>query len=164
LSFNSAPSTQANQLPLAITFPEEDKEFREALTLLLKRFATTINTKEGGLYTLTELVNNEQYFTPGNTQAFRLVYRTTVNFGALPNAGVKSVPHNIAFTSTYSATHIYGAASDTTGLNYIPLPYASPTLANNIELDITSTNVVITTGANRSNYNLSYIVIEYVKN
>lgn len=167
MSFNSAPSTQINQLPLSISFPDDDDAFLEALTLLLKRFATTINTKEAALYNLFELVNNQQYFNINDTQSFRPVYRTVVNFGALPNAGVKSVPHNIAFTSTYSATRIYGAASNTTGLTYIPLPFSSPTLNKNIQLDVNLTlaaNVSITTAIDYSAFNLCYIVIEYVKN
>jgi hypothetical protein len=167
LSFNSAPSTQINQLPLSITFPEDDDTFLEALTVLLKRFATTINTKEAALYNLFELVNNQQYFTINDTQSFRPVYRTVVNFPNGFTAGVTSVAHGITFTSTYSATRIYGAASNTTNLTYIPLPFASPTLNLNIQLDVNLTlpgSVTITAGAGTGTYNLAYVVIEYVKN
>jgi hypothetical protein len=168
LSFNSAPSTQINQLPLSITFPDDDDAFLEALTVLLKRFATTINTKEAALYNLFELVNNQQYFNINDTQSFRPVYRTVVNFPTGFTAGVPvSVPHNIAFTSTYSATRIYGAGSNTTSLVYVPLPYASPILANNIQLDVNVSvpaNVTITPGAGAPSCNLAYVVIEYVKN
>lgn len=167
MSFNSAPSTQINQLPLSISFPDDDDAFLEALTLLLKRFATTINTKEAALYNLFELVNNQQYFNVNDTQSFRPVYRTVVNFPSGFTAGVTSVPHNIAFTSTYSATRIYGAASNTTNLVYLPLPFASPVLANNIQLDVNLTvpgSVTINAGAGTGTYNLAYVVIEYVKN
>ena len=85
-----------------------------------------------------------------------------INFGALPNAGTKSVPHNIPINGSYTFTRIYGAASDTTGLNYIPLPYASPTAANNIELNLDATNVNIITGSNRSNFNITYVIVEYI--
>lgn len=137
----------------------------------LNLMANVLNVKDTGFYTNQfETINGQQYFAnPANTSATnakaiqRPVYRTTINFGALPNAATKSVAHNIPFTAAFSATRIYGAASDTTGLTYIPLPFASPTLNENIKLDVDAVNVNVTTGINRTNYNLCYIVVEYLK-
>lgn len=137
----------------------------------LNLMSLVLNAKETATYpNQFETVTNGAYFpNPAYSSAtpvkatLRNVFRTTVNFGALPNAGTKSVAHNIPFNGSFSATRIYGAASDTTGLTYIPLPYASPTLNENIKLDVTATQVTVTTGINRSNYNLCYIVIEYLK-
>ena len=164
MSFNSAPSTLINQLPLSISFPEDNEKAWEYLTWLLRRFATTINTKEAALYNTIEAINSQQYFDPSNTQNFRLVYRMVVNFGALPNTTSKSVAHNIDFTSTYTATRIYATASDTTDLEYIPIPYATASSTNNVQIDVNGTDVVITTASNMTNYNVCYVVIEYLKN
>ena len=60
-------------------------------------------------------------------------------------------------------TRVYATASDTTGFNYIPVPYASSTAANNIELNVNGTNVNIITGSNRSNFNICYVVLEYLQ-
>lgn len=137
----------------------------------LNLMANVLNVADIGFYnTQYEFVNGQQYFAnPANNSSTqsnpsqRPVFRTVVNFGALPNAGIKSVVHNIPFNNGFSATRIYGAASDTTGLTYIPLPFASPVLNQNIQLDLDAVNVNVTTGINRSNYNLCYIVIEILK-
>ncbi len=85
----------------------------------------------------------------------------TIDFGPLPNAGTKSVSHGINFTSEFAMTKIYATSSDPSGLNYIPIPYAS--LADPIELLITSSKVTIITNSNRSNFKITYVVIEYCK-
>ena len=149
-------------------------EFKELLVRLyqnVNNIALILNIKDTGMYNTSEFVNGQLYFSnPSNNSStaanpiLRQVYRTVVNFGALPNTGTKSVPHGIITNNAMTFTRIYGAASDTTGLNYIPLPYASPTAANNIELNADSTNVNITTGSNRSNFNVTYIILEYLKN
>jgi hypothetical protein len=141
----------------------------------LNLMANVLNVADIGFYNNQyEFVNGQQYFAnPANNSSTqtnaiqRPVFRTVVNFGALPNGTinpVKSVPHNIPFNGAFSATRIYAAASDTTGLTYIPIPFASPTLNQNIKLDLDAVNVNITTGAiDRSNYNLCYVVIEILK-
>lgn len=147
-------------------------EIRELLVRLyqnLNIMSLAVNVKDVGYYS-TELFMNGQLFFPNpnlNSSSstlpdYRPVFRSVINFGALPNAGLKSVPHHLFFNSGTTFTRIYGAASDTTGLTYIPLPYASPTLANNIELSVDAVNVNITTGANRTNYNVCYVVLEYI--
>lgn len=149
-------------------------EFRELLVRMYQNIgiiALSLNLKDIGQYQQLELINGQQFFSnPGlgtasqPTQAQRQVYRTVVNFGALPNAGTKSVAHNITCTSGVTFTRIYATASDTTGLNYAPIPYASTVdVAHNIELSVSSTNVTITTGSNRSSFNVCYAILEYLK-
>lgn len=157
-------------------------EFKELLVRLyqnLANIANVLNIKDSGYYNVLEFVNGQLFFPNPlfdsqtlETTSFRQVLRKVINFGQLPNTGTKSVAHGIickAFSvgppiiPGTSFTRIYGAASDQTGLTYIPLPYASPTLANNIELNVDSTNVNITTGSNRSNYLISYIILEYLQ-
>ena len=164
MSFSSDIPLQANQIPVSIDYPNiEDDEFLDVLVLDRKQVGAAINTKEGALYQLQEQATFQQYYTVGNPQALRPVYRTVVDFGTLPNAGVKTVAHNIPFDSNYRTTRIFGSATDPTGLVYIPLPFCSPVAATNIELYITSANVVIATGSNRTNFTICSIVIEYIK-
>lgn len=149
-------------------------EFKELLVRLyqnINNIALVLNVKDTGMYQLSEFVSGQLYFSNPATNSStaqsptqRQVRRKVINFGSLPNAGVKSVAHNITMTSATSFTRIYGAASDTTGNIYIPLPYASPTDADNIELYVDATNVVVTTGSNRSNFNIAYVILEYLQN
>lgn len=161
------PSALINQLPVSFEFPKDPTQFVEQMTLLYKRIAQTVNTKEGGLFSQQEFTSNQQY-NLGTSDSFRTVYRKTVDFGPLPASGTKSVAHGITgitpLPTKFSFTHIYAAATDQNAPSFIPIPYASPTLVNNIEINADTTNVNITVGADRSNYTLCYVVLEYMKN
>lgn len=140
----------------------------------LNLMSLVLNAKETATYpTQFETVTNGAYFpNPANSSAtgikaaLRNVFRTTINFGALPNGTinpVKGVNHNINPTSAFTFTRIYGVASNTTALTYIPLPYVS-IAGMNIEVDVTATQVVVTTTAfDWSAYNVVYFVLEYIK-
>jgi hypothetical protein len=148
-------------------------QFKELLVRLyqnVNNMALALNIKETGYYPLTEFMTGALYFpnptlTPqtATTPVFRQEYSMTVLFGALPNAGSKSVVHNIQIDQGFTATKIYGAATNTSATKMIPLPYSSPTLNKNIELDINSTTVTITTGIDYSDFINTYITIKYLK-
>lgn len=147
----------------------DSPEFRELLVRLyqnINSMCLALNLKDSAYYINSEFLNSQSFFpNPTDTnQQYRQAYRMVVNFGVLPNNTSISVAHNIDFTDTYSCTRIYGAASDQADLLYIPLPYASSSGTSNIELDITATDVVITTTGNYSAYTVTYVIIEYIKN
>ena len=100
-------------------------------------------------------------------QTPRFGFRTTVDFGALPNTATKSVVHNIPIDVTagpqYTATRIIGAATDPAGLTYIPIPFSSPVLADNIAVTVDNTNINVTTGSNRTNFTRCIIWFDYLK-
>lgn len=148
-------------------------EFKELLVRLyqnLNLLATLVNLKDTGYYDLQEFINGQQYFpnpalssSTGTMPTYRPVYRKVINFGTLPNTGTKSVAHGITCTTATSFTRIYATATDPVGFNYIPIPYASPTLINNIELNVDATNVNITTGSNRTAFTITYCILEYLQ-
>ena len=166
MGFSSDQPQVYNQLPISVDLPVDKTEFKAILTDLYKRIANSVNTKEGGLYTINEVATGQQYITnPKEPQKTRNVYRKTIDFGQLPNAGTKSVPHGIDFNSQATMTRIYGASTDPTALLYIPLPYATPVALNeNIALFADGTNVTVITGINRSNFFRTTVVLEYMKN
>lgn len=169
MGFSSDQPLLSNQLPISVQLADDNEEMVlddvvETLELLYKRIANAVNTKEGALYVPQEVATFQSYFTAGNPQVFRNVYRKTIDFGALPNAGLKSVPHGITFTSACSSTRIYGSATDPVNLIYIPLPFSSPTLNQNIKLTVDATNVNITTAIDYSAFTRCTIVIEFTKN
>lgn len=166
------PTTNIWDVSQLYSMDVNSQEFKELLVRLyqnLNNISTMVNFKDTGFYDTNEFVNGQLYFPnpalSSQTQQnplFRQVFRLVIEFGALPNTATKSVAHNISINDAYTFTRIYATASDTTGLNYIPIPYASPVLANNIELNVDATNVNITTGSNRSNYSICYVVLEYL--
>lgn len=148
-------------------------EFKELLVRLYQNIndiALSLNTRDSGFYTLQENINGQLLFkdpaltavTPTNPE-FRQIFRKVINFGTLPNTGTRTVAHNILIQQQYQFTRIYGCATDPVNQIYIPLPYADPTAANNISLQVTSTTISITTGNNRSAFTDCVIIVEYVK-
>lgn len=144
-------------------------EFRELLIRLyqdLNLVCIALNLKDSAYYVETEFLNGQTFFPNPSDSNFqpRQAFRTVVNFGTLPNNSSISVAHNINFTDTYSFTRIYGAATNPVGLTAIPLPYVTSTATNQIQLEVTSTDVVITTTGNYSAYTVTYVILEYLKN
>jgi hypothetical protein len=144
--------------------------FKELLVRLyenLNRMVLSLNSKTSGVYPTNQTVTGNMYFpvaasTSLVTMPNRPVTRIVINFGALPNAGTKSVAHGLTINSAVSFTNIYGTASDPVNFKYIPLPYASTTLNKNIELNVDATNVNVITGIDYSAYTLTYIVLEFL--
>jgi hypothetical protein len=149
-------------------------EFIELLVRMyqnLNRMSEVINIKDSGFYYRQEFVNGQVFFPNPNadpttelSQSSRQDFRMTVYWTtALPSATSVSIPHNIPWTPTTTATRIYGASTNLTTMKSIPLPYASAP-GDNVELQVNATNVVITTdSASWIGYTVTYIVIEYLK-
>ena len=158
MSFSSNIPGLQNQLDISIELPEDLAGLRGAVNDLYQGIASTVNTKEGALFVPIEKLNSGQYFTPGNPLLNRAVYRMVVDFGALPNTGTKTVPHNIVgWTNKFRLVRAYGAANDPIALEGIPIPN------DGIFLKINSTNVIVTTTANFGAFTESTIVIEFTK-
>ncbi|HEY5236097.1 MAG TPA: hypothetical protein VIJ14_07965 [Rhabdochlamydiaceae bacterium] len=100
MSSTSDPALQVNQLPISIEFPEDPERFREVLTTNLRNTASTVNTKEGGLYNLIEQFPSKQYYNINNVNTFRNVYRkvfdlTVLNGGPIGGGATVTFPHGI---------------------------------------------------------------------
>jgi len=148
---------------------QQFKEFLVLLTQSINRHALSLNNKDTGFYPLTEFICSQLYFpdptgsaTSAQTPTQRNVFRKVFNCGALLNNANKTVAHGINPLSSFKFTRIYGVASDTTGLNYIPLPYAGPT-PGYIELYVDINNINITTTDDKTAYTNTFVVLEYIK-
>lgn len=121
---------------------------------------TSINTNRVNLNNLRNYSSSETAI--GQWIDGKTIYRKVINFGNLPNATTKQIAHNIS--NLGRIIKISGMAFNANTNTSIPLPYVSNTVTQNVQLYVTSTNVVMTTGFNFSIYTTSYIIIEYVKN
>lgn len=174
--FNQSTNYGAYTLTTNVFDPSNvyNSDIEPNLKLLLVRLyqdlnymANVLNVKDTGQYTNAfEMVNNQQWFPDpalnslsSTTPTQRPVFRTVINFGALPNFATKSVPHNILVNKGYSFTRIYGTATDPVGFTYLPIPHEAPS----IQIDVDATNVNITTLANLTNYTITYVILEYIK-
>jgi len=144
-------------------------EFKELIVRLyqaINSISIAVNSKDSGYLPNQESISGVLLFgttvsSNGQLQ-YRPGYRVAINCGALPNTGSNSIAHGISIGANYRLIKLYGGATTATATSMIPLPFASPTLSENIKLEATGTNIVITTGSNRSSYTTSYVVMEYV--
>ncbi len=145
---------------------EEFKELLVRLYQTVNNIALATNVKTTGYFLDQEFVTGELYFNVDNDfNKLRPVYSKTIDFGALPAAGTKSVAHGIPVTSTYSWVQIYATATDPNALTGLPIGYPSATaVANNLEINVDGTNVNITTGGtDYSAYTTTLVVLKYIK-
>jgi len=143
------------------------EKFKEILIRLyqnLNLMQLNLNIKDSAFYDQSEFVNGQSFWPSAAVPSSqsdavnrRQVFRKVINFGALPNTATKNVAHDIDITTGFSFTRIYGCASDTNNRVYRPIPNT------NITLSVTATNVVVTTAANFSSYDTTYVVLEYLK-
>jgi len=148
---------------------DEFKEFLVRLRQSVNDIAMVLNVKDTGYYYPVEFVNGQAYFpdpalssTTTQNPIPRQVFRKVINFGALPNSSTKNVAHEIDITSGFIFTRIYATATDP-GTSFIPIPYLPIPVSGRITLSVDTTNVIITTNSNRTNYTICYVVLEYIK-
>ncbi len=174
-------------LPIEFQLPTDFEEVRDEISERHRLIADQVNAREVALYepttdtAPTKLLTGKRYW--GLTAAGvidnrqkRYTYRSVVDFGTLPNTGTKSVAHGIPVTAAAVGppatvgtqfTRIDATANHPT--NTDPLPKAiqlnfvdTAAGADDIELQITDTNVVITTAsAAFAGFTQCYITLEY---
>lgn len=162
---SSRPSdSQQSFLPTTLILPdlEEKEEFNYILTDFIKKMISATNDKDIGQYALEEVQNGQKFFDAEKNNAVKNVYRKVIDFGSLPNNSTKEINHGITITEEARFTRIYGTASNP-DTSFIPLPFASPIVANNISLEVTTTVVRITTAIDYSAYIDTFIILEYLK-
>jgi hypothetical protein len=121
-------------------FPEEMHKLTVEVNKAWLDTAKAVNERTIGLYPTTRpAITGNSYFFSLNLrqQSIRQVYQFTA-------AG--SIPHGINTTQIWGFASITGTFTD--GTNWYPLPYVSETGATNqISIQVTPTNIVITAGA-----------------
>lgn len=123
MSFSNDNAQITNQLPTTVNLPdfEEKQIYKEAIEKLFRDHANTVNTKSGGLFTLNETGNSEQFYIQGNPQRFRNVYRKTLDFVNLNGgniAGGAAVNFAHGISSVQESAGMYAHCTDVSGLRF----------------------------------------------
>ena len=147
-------------------------QFKELLVRLyqnLNQMAIGVNNRDAALYDTQEFVCGQQFFPdPSLTSqsttvpTMRQVYRKVINFGALGN-GNKSVAHGITVTTGTIFTRMYGVATDPVNKKAITIPRRGVIGITYTDILVDATNVTISTGADLSDYSITYVILEYIK-
>lgn len=158
-------------LPVYDVVPDKWEDARPFMVEQFKKISTAVNIREIGWF-IDEEVLSGKAFIPGlnnvlggaTSQQFRQVFRKVVDFGTLPNAGTKSVPHGITVDNNFTLTFLGAYATDPISLTSFPIPYCDPlALASGVALTLSATTVNITTGIDRTNFTRCFITIEYMQ-
>lgn len=145
--------------------PAQARELIIRLTQKLNDVVIALNLKTTGYFVQDEFVCGDVFFPdPTNPEPsiFRQVFRKVIDCGALPNAGIKLIPHGLTPTALWTFTHIYATATDSIGLNYIPIPVAFVG-GNIVSIAVDAINVIIETNFNATNFDRCLAVLEYIK-
>lgn len=86
------------------------------------------------------------------------VYRKVVDVGSLPNATAKLVDHGI--DGLARILDVAGFA--TNGTLHIPLPYVNTSDIYSVSLYVSSTEISVGTGTDRTSFS-GYVILEYTK-
>lgn len=172
MSSNNIRMSELNiYVPENYIIPDDRREREIKLRHYFSILASAINERERGIYVEEETITGGRFipiYSP-NTDESRMprdIFRKVVPISqALPNNGSITQAHNISLGISYVPIKIYGTAVNPTSgsISWIPLPYSSPTLNENIELSIDATNVTIRTANDRRAYTKSFVIIEYVR-
>lgn len=160
------PSGQ-QQKPYLVTsqkFPTDDPSvLQPTLTKSYNEIAQAVNLRTIGIFEQLQIVTGERWFASSATNANlkRQTYRQVYTFGTIAAGTSLSIAHNI--TGITQFTRIYGTCI-TDQSDYRPIPYASVTANSNIELRVTSTQIIISNGAGGPNIVSGIIVLEYLLN
>lgn len=160
------PSTNVWEVSQLQDLDINSEEFKLLLVRLyqnINAISIALNLKDSAYYVLQEFVNGQQFFStdPANPLAFRSDFRLVLNIGALP-PGITVTAHNLAVTTAWTFTRIYGVGSDTVNLLYYPIPWAGAAAAY-ISIIVDGTNVTIDNQSGVT-FTQCIVVLEYLKN
>jgi hypothetical protein len=167
---SNIPTTYLFDVSQASTIDVNSTQFKELLVRLyqnINNIIQVINKKDTGYYLNTTFNTNQVFFNVNNDfNNLRPIYRIVVDFGALPDTTSKPVAHNIPnLGTTYTFTRIDAVATepDTSSI-HIPGwdPSTFPGTESPINIEVTPTQVIITTTSDMSSYTRTWVILEYI--
>lgn len=133
-------------------------ELQRQLTQNFNNLSLSVETKVNGTYSSLESPSGVKIFpeASGGKSALCRFYELTPLRNA---AGTDTIAHGIVnFTKII---RIWGVANKISSVLALPLPYATATAADVIELNIDVTNINIVVGKDMSDYG-AYVYVEYL--
>ncbi len=151
-----APNLSAGAfLPINQTYSEDAGQFLIQITNRDRDVARFMNIREIGIYDLTQVMNGQNWFTPGNQQIKRFGFRQVYEFTTVGN-----ITHNIS-----GITQVIASGQYTDGTNFYGLIYASSVaIAGQVTCFVTPTVITIKAGAGAPAFTSGVVVLDYLLN
>lgn len=134
-------------------FPEEAQPLAVEVNKAYVDIANSVNRKEIGLYTeVKPSITGQVWFIQNKRyQAQRQIYYVS---------SYNNIAHGLNVANIYLFTKIYGGFTD--GTDSYPFPYISPTAADQVGVNVTSSNIVFSAGAGAPSITYGEIVLEWI--
>jgi hypothetical protein len=146
----------------------EGNKLEPILSKMYFEVSQAVNNRIIGIFNKFQVVTGERWFNSGviTAQDFDITkqpqtYRQVYTFDAIVAGATITIDHNIVAVKQF--TRIYGTCI-TTLPDFRPIPYASVIANANIDLTVTSTQIVISNGAGGQDIVSGIIVLEYLLN
>lgn len=155
------PYPNLDFVPLDVLTAEEMNEIVANYTYIANQFPIATNNIDSttmgaiGDYSLAELE------TPFKDWNGDIIYKKTVDCGALPDSSFKSVPHNIS--GLKNVVLLTGIAYNPTSGARLVLPGANPNTGYSTSIAILNTTIDIGTGVDRTAFIQTFITVYYTK-
>lgn len=156
-----------NRLPVNTPYLRNQRQFPtdnpQALQVELDKtyidVSLAVNNRTVGLFPANQsAITGESWFTKGSTQG-QQGQRQIFPFVA---ADLPNIPHRINVSQISSFCRIWGTLVDSGGVWY-PLPFVSATaVANQVQIQVDSTNIVVTVGGGAPVPVRGIIVLEWL--
>lgn len=157
-------------LPVYDVVPEEWNEARPFLVEILKKISNAVNAREIGFFLDQELLSGKAFIpgsnetlSGGTSQQFRTILRKVFDMGTLPNSGLLTVPHEIAFDNNFTLIQMWLSATDPVAKAAFSLAYWANSAPGSIILNMDSVNINVQTTSNYSNYTRCFVICEYIQ-
>ena len=157
-------------VPVYDAAPKTWEEGMPFIVEQLKKLANAVNAREIGFFLDQELLSGKAFIPGvniandgGSSQQFRSILRKVVDFGPLPAAGFKQVPHGIFVDANFTLIQMFAAATDPVNLVSFPIPFSSGGTATDVGLFMNSTDIFIVVQSNRATFTRCFVVIEYIQ-
>jgi hypothetical protein len=153
------------QAPFLVTsrkFPQDKVDLESVLTKSYIEIAQAVNNRTISLYETIQTVTGNRYFNNGDQQNRRQSFRKIFSFGSIASGASRTMIHGISEITSF--VQIYGTCR-TDSPDSRPLPYVSITNVNEqIQVNVTSSQIIISNGAGANNILDGIIVLEYLLN
>lgn len=148
---------QVSYLRTSREFPEDLHQLSVEVNKTYVDIANCVNSRTIGLFPMNRAaVTGESWYLSGNRrqQTLRQVYP----FGIIAAGGILNIPYKLQGFSQFS--RIYGTCITST--DFRPIPYASLVVNSNIDIRVTTTNIVIAVGAASPALVSGIIILEWL--
>ena len=153
-------NSQGLFLDPTLIIPDDEVDKQYLVKDRYTQIADCVNIREVGSYQLVEVETGLEYFTPGNPQKVREGWRKVIQVGTV-TGGAPGTTVNHGINDLTTLVKWEGWGDD--GTNFYVLPYVDAAGTGNVSIDVTATQVTVTSGATGPTLPNVYVVLDYLK-